>query len=209
MSLKTLLEGELEKAQLELAARDMVDQLQEVIKKITKLKIEELPALKEGLRSAIDNNTATQFDSAVSAALQSAIDAVVTSKDQVDQAALAITGEGSMPMAGGGEGDLDQAMNLGDEVPPDGEEEMSPATDAAAGGEEPLGRGKRESRERHMKAMIESLERKIAEARKKGKKPDFLDLDNDGNTTKPMKKAAKDMAESKSSKMMEKGKKKK
>ena len=170
MSLKTLLEGELEKAQLELAARDMVDQLQEVIKKLTKLKIEELPALKEGLRSAIDNNTATQFESAVSAALQSAIDAVVTSKDQVDQAALAITGEGSMPMGGGSEGDLDQAMNLGDELPGDDEEELSPAADSAAGGEEPLGRSKRESRERRMKAMIESIERKIFEAKRAKKK---------------------------------------
>lgn len=171
MSLKTLLEGELEKAQLELAARDMVDQLQEVIKKLTKLKVEELNALKEGLRSNMGNDVASQFESAVSAALQTSIDAVSETKNQVDQAALSISGEGSMPGVGDS-GGLEQAMNLGNEEGGEegGDEEMSaPATDAAAGGEEPLGRSKRESRER-LKAMIEHLERRVTEA-KKAKKP--------------------------------------
>lgn len=166
MSLKTLLEGELEKAQLELAARDMVDQLQEVIKKLTKLKVEELNALKEGLRSNMGNDIASQFESAVSAALQTSIDAVSETKNQVDQAALGISGEGGMPGVGDTAG-LEQAMSLGDEEGAEsGEEDMSaPASDAAAGGDEPLGRSKRESRER-MKAMIEHLERRVTEARK-------------------------------------------
>jgi len=171
MSLKTLLEGELEKAQLQLAARDMVDQLQDMIAKLTKLKVEELPAIKEGLRSSIDNDTATKFETAVSNALQSAIDAVTESNKQVDQATLAITGDGSMPM--GGEADIEQAMDLGGEegAAPEGEEDMSAAMgDTAAGGEEPLGRSKRESRERRMKAMIESIERKIFEAKRAKKK---------------------------------------
>ena len=168
MSLKTLLEGELEKAQLQLAARDMVDQLQDMIQDLTKLKIEELSALKEGLRSNFDNETANQFESAVSAALQTAIDSVSETKNQVDQAALAITGEGSMP-TGTSTGDLEQAMNLGGEepAPEGGEEPMAPTADTAAGGEEPLGRGRRESREVHMKRMIENLERRIVEVRKK------------------------------------------
>lgn len=170
MSIKTLLEGELEKAQLQLAARDMVDQLQDMIQKLTKLKIEELAALKEGLRSNMGNDTASQFESAVSAALQTSIDAVSETKNQVDQAALAISGEGSMPGVGD-TGGLEQAMNLGDEEDVGGEEDMAaPASDAAAGGEEPLGRSKRESRER-LKAMIEHLERRVTEARKAKKAP--------------------------------------
>lgn len=172
MSLKTLLEGELEKAQLELAARDMVDQLQEIVKKLTKLKVEDLNALKEGLRSNMGNDTASQFESAVSAALQSSIDSVSETKNQVDQAALAISGEGSMPSMGGDTGGLEQAMNLGGEESGEepGEEENAPAADAAAGGEEPLGRSKRESRER-LKAMIEHLERRVNEAKKAKKQP--------------------------------------
>lgn len=170
MSLKTLLEGELEKAQLQLAARDMVDQLQDMIQDLTKLKVEELSALKEGLRSNFDNEIANQFESAVSAALQTAIDTVSETKNQVDQAALAITGEGAMP-TGTSTGDLEQAMNLGGEEPaPEGGEEPAPeapTADSAAGGEEPLGRGRRESREVHMKRMIENLERRISEVRKK------------------------------------------
>ena len=173
--IKTLLEGELEKAQLQLAARDMVDQLQDMVAKLTKLKVEELPALKEGLRSNIDNETATQFDSAVGAALQSAVDALTQTKDQVDQASLAISGDGSMPTGTDG---IEQAMDLGGEEgapeggeePPPAEEPIAPAADSAAVGEKPLGRSKRESRERKMKAMIESLERRIAETKKAKKK---------------------------------------
>lgn len=176
--IKTLLEGELEKAQLQLAARDMVDQLQDMVAKLTKLKVEELPALKEGLRSNIDNETATQFDSAVGAALQSAVDALTQTKDQVDQASLAISGDGGMPTGTDG---IEQAMDLGgeegapeggEEPPPaeEPEEPVAPAADSAAGGEKPLGRSKRESRERKMKAMIESLERRIAETKKAKKK---------------------------------------
>jgi hypothetical protein len=152
----------------------MVDQLQDMIAKLTKLKVEELPAIKEGLRSSIDNDTATKFETAVSGALQSAIDAVTESNKQVDQATLAISGEGGMPM--GSEADIEQAMDLGGEEgaapeAPEGEEEMgAPIGDTAAGGEEPLGRSKRESRERRMKAMIESIERKILEAKRAKKK---------------------------------------
>lgn len=179
MSLKTLLEGELEKAQLQLAARDLVDQVQDIITKLTKLQVEELPALKEGLRGNFDNSIATQFDKSVGDALQSAITAVNEAKAQIDQAALSIGTDGGMPM--GNEGDIEQAMDLGGEEGEEdsgeedmggdeGGEEAAPVTDVAAGGAEPIGRTKRESRERKLQTMIESLERKIRETRKAKKK---------------------------------------
>jgi len=168
--LKTLLEGELEKAQVSLAARDMVDQLQKVIEDLTKLKVEELSALKESIRSAMGNEIANQFVGAVDPALQSAIDAVSQGKDQVDQAAMSISGDAEMPaapmdMGAGMGGDMGAGMG-GEET---GGEESVP-TDTAAGGEEPLGRAKRESRYNRMKAMVEALEKKVDKARKQVKR---------------------------------------
>jgi hypothetical protein len=163
--LKTLLEGELEKAQVSLAARDVVDQLQKMIEDLTKLKVEEVAALKESIRAAMSNDIANQFVGAVDPALQAAIDAVSQAKDQVDQAALSISGDAEMPGPDMGMGD-----DMGGEAPPEGGEEMAPTTDAAAGGEDPLGRAKRESRFNKMKAMVEALERKVDKARKQIKK---------------------------------------
>lgn len=163
--LKTLLEGELEKAQVSLAARDVVDQLQKMIEDLTKLKVEELAALKESIRAAMSNEIAAQFVSAVDPALQAAIDAVSQAKDQVDQAALSISGDAEMPSS-----DMGSDMGMGSDVPPEGGEEMAPTSDAAAGGEDPLGRGKRESRYNKMKAMVEALERKVDTARKQIKR---------------------------------------
>lgn len=240
-SIRTLLEGEIEKAQSALAARDMVDQMQEMIEKLNKLKVEELAALKETMRDSMGNEVADQFVQTTTDALQSAIDAVTQAHATVDQAALAVSGEGDMPAAGGEAG-----ADLGAEEPAAADAEAgeqapeAPVTDVAAGGEEPLGRGKRESREREMRKMLETLERKIAKLRaikeakspyavgmaqamkstgdkpplkkstitkaheiakaikkdevKEGSKPDFLDLDKDGNKKEPMKKAAKDAA---------------
>lgn len=165
-SIKTLLEGELEKAQVALAARDMVDQLQGTIEDLTKLKVEELEALKESIRANMTPEEADQFVNSVAPALQSAIDAVTQAKDQVDQAALAISGEapsGMLPSP-------DIGLPGDDLAPEDGMDDMAPATDTAAGGEEPLGRARRESRYNKMKAMVESLERKVQLARKKSKK---------------------------------------
>lgn len=240
-SIRTLLEGEIEKAQSALAARDVVDQMQEMVEKLNKLKVEELAALKETIRGSMGNEVADQFVQTTGDALQSAIDAVTQAHATVDQAALAVSGEGEMPTSGA---DMDTEMpaDAGDEA--EGEMPEAPVTDVAAGGEEPLGRGKRESREREMRKMLESLERKITKMRKlkeakkpkspdaagmaqamkstgdnpplkkstitkaheiakaikrekvkESAKPDFLDIDKDGNKKEPMKKAAKDAAE--------------
>jgi len=160
-SIKTLLEGELEKAQLALAARDLVDQLLTMVQDLTKLKVEDLPALKESIRGAMDNETADHFVSTVDPALDAAIQAVNQAQTQVDQAALAIAGDAAMPMSTPD----NMGVPVGDNIPDLGDEE-APAADTAAGGDEPLGRGKRESRINRMKAMMESLERKIAATKK-------------------------------------------
>jgi len=163
-SIRTLLEGEIEKAQSALAARDMVDQLQDMVEKLNKLKVEELVALKETLRNSQGNEVADQFVQATDAALASAVEAVTQARDSVDQAALGVSGEAEMPAAGEGEAAADVAADVAADLGGEGGEEPSPeapVTDVAAGGEEPLGRGKRESRERDLKRMVESLERKI------------------------------------------------
>ena len=157
-SLATLLEGELEKAQSALAARDMVDQLQDIVEKLNKLKVEELDALKESIRSSIGPEVAEQFVNTSSAALDTAITAVTEAKATIDQAALSVSGEGDMPSPAAGMSDEGGDPAVSGEKPEDFE---APVTDVAAGGEEPLGRGKRESRERDLKRMVESLERKI------------------------------------------------
>lgn len=210
--LKTLLEGEIEKAQAKLAARDMADQLQELLEKVTRIKVEDLPALKESLRSNMDPSVASAFESTASGALDSVITALTSATSELDNAAQQVA-DGQAPTGTGQ--DLEQAMNLGqdagdeetgDDIPSlDGDEEGAPVADVAAGGETPLGRERREHKE-NLRRMIESLSRKIhrlSEAKKsmcnhsaKGKKCPVHGLKECSTmmketAKKPMKKAMK------------------
>jgi len=173
-----IVESEMAKAEATLAAKDMVDSIQDMLEKIGKMQNEQLPALLDTIRDQIGDQQAEQFKSTVTPLLQQLWQSLSDGRGQADTAARQLTGEGGSDMGlGGGEmggmgGAPAPAPGMGGDELGGGDE--FGATAAAAGGTDELGRERRE----------------MAEAKKA--KPDYIDLDKDGNKKETMKKAAKD-----------------
>jgi hypothetical protein len=175
-------ESEMAKSEAILAAKDMVDSIQDMLEKIGKMQNEQLPALLDTIRDQIGDQQAETFKGSVTPLLQQLSQTLQQGRETADSAARGLTGESSPDMGLGG-GDMGGMGDMGGAPAPApgmggddlaGGDEFG-ATAAAAGGTDELGRERRGGLEEG-----------------KGKKPDYIDLDKDGNRKEPMKKAAKD-----------------
>lgn len=142
----TIMEGELETAEVVLAAKDMVDSVQDMITDASKMLNEQLPPLLDTIRDQLGTAQADQFKSTVSTALQGLMDSLNGARDALDQGARGLAGEPVEPMGLGGAAPAPAmgaapAPELGSDF--DTEVDGFSATDAAAGGEEELGRERR------------------------------------------------------------------
>ena len=170
-----LTEGELETAEAVLAAKDMVDSIQDMISDASKMLNEQLPPLLDSIRDQLGAAQADQFKGTATAALQGLMDSLNGARDSLDNGSRQLAGEQiAEPMAlGGAPAEPVAGAVPGEEVVPDGD---FATADVAAGGDEELGRERRG----------------VSEAKKA--KPDFLDVDKDGNKKESFKKAVKDKA---------------
>ena len=156
MRRRKLKEGEIGQAEAILAAKDMVDTAQDMIEKVGKMQNEQLPALIDSIRDQIGAEQADGFKGSVGQVLTALAATLNQTREQLDGAARALTGEsaaqpmgmagdmgaGAPPDAGAMGGEEDVAMpSFGS----NGEEETDEfgASDAAAGGPEELGRERR------------------------------------------------------------------
>ena len=138
-------ESEMAKAEATLAAKDMVDSIQDMLEKIGKMQNEQLPALLDTIRDQIGEQQAEAFRGSVTPLLQQLWQQLSDGRGQADNAARALTGEGTPDMSmGGGMPDMGGAMppEPNAAIPQPGGDEFG-ATDAAAGGGEELGRERR------------------------------------------------------------------
>lgn len=150
-----LTEGELETAEAVLAAKDMVDSVQDMITDASKMLNEQLPPLLDTIRDQVGTAQADQFKSTVTGALQGLMDALNSARDALDNGARTLSGEqiapDSMNLGGGAVGgDMGASvppadLTAGDDLSSDFDDEGDgfDATDAAAGGPESLGRERR------------------------------------------------------------------
>ena len=153
---RQLMEGEMGKSEAILAAKDMVDSIQDMLEKVSKMQVEQMPALIDTIRDQIGNEQADAFKNSVGQLLSGMLDSMTQAREQADGAARQLAGEkmaptgmamgGSAPGAPGMGGDELAGMAAGQV--PGGEAPMSDmdafgASDAAAGGPEALGREKR------------------------------------------------------------------
>lgn len=140
-----LTEGELETAEVVLAAKDMQDSVQAMVEDASKMLNEQLPPLLDTIRDQVGVAQGDQFRNTVAPALQTLLDQLNTARDTLDQATRTLSGEQTAePMAMGGE---EPAAELpgGDEdlSDLDSEDDGFATSDAAAGGEEEMGRERR------------------------------------------------------------------
>ncbi|RZD42880.1 MAG: hypothetical protein CXT73_02100 [Methanobacteriota archaeon] len=148
-NLRTLMEQDLDQAELVLAAKDMVDRLQKMAEDLAGMQVEDLMPLTDAMRESFGMEQAEAFSASVDATLGAALETIKATREQVDQSVLVLTGEGAPvnDMMGG------EAMPAGDMgAPLPGEEMAVPAEDEFAGEEaaagvegEPLGRIPKES----------------------------------------------------------------
>jgi hypothetical protein len=155
-----LFESEMGKSEAVLAAKDIVDSIQDMLEKVSKMQNEQVPALTDTIRDQIGMEQSEAFKNAIRPVLDSMYQSMQTGREQADNAARALSGDttaaGAMdmggpadPMAGGMGGD-DLGSDLGgDTMTPDQglDSDMDTdgfdATDAAAGGSSDLGRTRR------------------------------------------------------------------
>ncbi len=140
-----LMEDELGQAQAMLAAKDMVDSMQDMIEDLSKMLNEQLPPLTDSIRTAIGSAEADSFKASASSTLSSLLTTVQTSREAMDQAVRTLSGEpGAVSVPGGAETDMDMGEpDLGADDLDLGDEDDFGASDAAVGGDLPLGREKR------------------------------------------------------------------
>ena len=143
-----LSEGEVQQAQVVLAAQDMVDKMQSMIEDSTEMQFKELPALVDSIKNQIGPDQAAQFNNDAQAALSGLVQNLQGSKQQLEQALGVVTGQGPVPGADAGMTPPGGDMGLAGPAP--GEEEVEVAAELPVP-EEPgaiapaaaLGRGRR------------------------------------------------------------------
>jgi uncharacterized protein YicC (UPF0701 family) len=140
-------EGEVSNAEVLLAAKDMVDSVQDAIEKVGKMQNEQLPQLLDSIRDQLGAEQADGFKNAVGSTLETLMGNLQQAREGVDNGVRILSGEAvDNPMAMPGD---DLGNELGD-LPPlptsdlDADEgDGFAASDAAVGGAEELGREKR------------------------------------------------------------------
>jgi hypothetical protein len=140
---QNLMEGEMGRSEAILAAKDMVDSIQDMVEKVSRMQAEQLPALIDTIRDQMGLDNADQFKGSISSLLADISSTLSQAREAADIAARQLAGEqvapaagmpGAMPLPGGpAVSDFDQDMPADD----------FSASDAAAGGTEPVGREKR------------------------------------------------------------------
>ena len=139
-----LAESEMGKSQAILAAKDMVDSIQDMLEEVSKMQNEQMPALLDTIRDQIGMEQADQFKASLGTLLASMVDQLGTARESADQAARALAGEQvAQPMAMGGmPGAMPPGGDMGGDMGSDMDVDNFAATDAAAGPNE-IGREKR------------------------------------------------------------------
>jgi len=143
-----LSEGEVQQAQVVLAAQDMVDKMQDMIEDSTEMQFKELPALVDSIKNQIGQEQAAQFNNDAQSALSGLVQNLQGSKQQLEQALGVVTGQPSMPggdmgAAGGMGMPPAPGGDMGLAGPPPGGEMPPEAEPGAAAPAAALGRGRR------------------------------------------------------------------
>ena len=139
-----LVEGEVGNAEVLLAAKNMVDSIQDAIEKVGKMQNEQLPELLDSIRDQVGGEQAEGFKNAVGTTLETLMQNLQTAREGVDGGVRILTGEQvDNPMAMPGDdlsgGDAGLPPAPGSDLDQD-ETDGFGATDAATGGAEELGR---------------------------------------------------------------------
>ena len=143
-SLKALLEQEVEKAEIVIAAKSLVEELQDMIEQLGKMQNDELGAVVDQMSYQYGADKAASFNTAVASQLETLLASIKTAKEAVNNEVLVLTGEAPA------QSDMAPADSDLGTMDDDGEDLEAPADDLTGGDdsasgpeEDPLGRAKK------------------------------------------------------------------
>jgi hypothetical protein len=172
--LRTLLEGEIEQAEVIIAAKGFAQELQDMIEKVGRLMNEDLGPVVDQMREAHGNDVSANFGGMMSTQLQEVIDELRVSKEKIDDAVDSIASGGvpsnDMDVAGddfgGDELGLDAELDMEDDLDAElSDDELGMEDDLEMDIEEPLGRAAKESKEEELRNKIRVMEERLAKAK--------------------------------------------
>ena len=143
-------EGEEDKAELVMAAKDMVDRVTGWMEDTAEMQTESMLELADAIRDEMGSEAAESFTALLKPALEAMYGVMETTRQTLTQGVGQLTGEAEpVDTMGAEEPDMDMEPTVDGDVDMDMEEPAADddfaAADAAAGGEEEAGREKRES----------------------------------------------------------------
>lgn len=123
---------EVQKSQVILAAQDMIDNIQKMLEQVSKMNVEELNAVVNGIKNEFGTNEGDQYNQAAGETLKALQEALSTAKAGLDTALGTVTGDVSAP--------TDMAAQpepeAGAELPPEPGAEMDQELEAPMPAEE-------------------------------------------------------------------------
>jgi hypothetical protein len=154
-------ESEMDKAEVTLAAKDMVDKIDAMIEDVGQIKSEELLPLVDKVRDEVGQSAADTLKSSVETAMGDLETALQSARSSLDNAARTVAGD-----PGATDDTIGDPMNddpmPGDDMDMDDSLNSLDVPDAEAGGDEEEGREKRESIERSKYQIAESIYSSLA-----------------------------------------------
>jgi len=154
-------ESEMDKAEVTLAAKDMVDKIDAMIEDVGQIKSEELLPLVDKVRDEVGQSAADTLKSSVETAMGDLETALQSARSSLDNAARTVAGD-----PGATDDTIGDPMNddpmPGDDMEMDDSLNSLDVPDAEVGGDEEEGREKRESVERSKHQIAESIYKSLA-----------------------------------------------
>jgi len=153
-------EGAEDEAELVMAAKDMVDRVTGWMEDTAEMQTESMLELADAIRDEMGAQQSEQFVATVKPALEGLYTAMESTREALTNGVGMLTGE-SMPsdMMGTDDGMDDLDTEMEPTIDQDPVDDGMGASEPAAGGEEPAGRARRESKQYSKKAIAERSRR--------------------------------------------------
>jgi len=137
---RAIMEGDVENAQVVLAAQDIVDRIQKMIEEMVDVQYKDIPSLADSVKAEMGIESSVQFSETMTTALQTLADQLKDAKSQMESAVGIVTGEEvGMPADMGMEADP-----MADELDLEGLDDIAPEADMEFDSDvEDLGRERR------------------------------------------------------------------
>lgn len=134
----TVMEADLDQAEVLLAAQELVDEMQGMVEDVAEMQVQKLMPIVDAMKEQVGFEVAEQYNNAADAALGTLLDAMKTAKNAVEDATLAARGEKvaePTPTDMGMDDAPEEPMDMG----ADAEDDFG-GDEAEAGEENPVGR---------------------------------------------------------------------